>query len=87
MVVLLFHFSQYMSYHRVVVGAGEILESVKQIRNFHMVNRCTDINTLSQYITDRNIRCLMFFVPLYVAGFGVNAEEELPLLVGPVCGG
>lgn len=29
----------------------------------------------------------LFFVPLYVAGFGVNAEEELPLLVGPVGGG
>lgn len=38
-----------MSYHRVVVGAGEILESVKQIWNFHTVNHWTDIITTESW--------------------------------------
>lgn len=56
-----------------------------------MVNRWTDIlQTALCHNHNRELiemRCFSFFVPLYVAGFGVNTEEELPLLVGPVGGG
>lgn len=56
-----------------------------------MVNHWTDIlRTALCHNHNRELIemiCLSLFVPLYVASLGVNAEEELPLLVGPVGGG